>query len=137
MADIPDTARLLCRFDDLVDGSSRGFDPLAEGRDTMFIVRQGSDLFAYRNACPHYDMARMAWKKDEFLSGDRSQIMCAAHGAMFDIASGACTIGPCLGQHLTPVEICVAQGKVWQIGPYAPGRRARHSGAAPHPIATT
>jgi len=116
---------------DLVEGRSHGFDPLGEGRDTMFIVRRLGRLFAYRNACPHYEMARMAWKKNEFLNGDGSQILCAAHGALFDIASGVCTIGPCIGQHLTPVQVEIRDDQVWQIGPYAPGRRARHSGAAP------
>ncbi len=118
-------------MDDLADGRSHGFDPLNEGRDTMIIVRQGARLYAYRNACPHYDMARMAWKKNEFLSGDGGAIMCAAHGALFTIETGDCTIGPCLGQSLTPVDIELRGDQVWQIGPYAHGRRPRHAGAAP------
>lgn len=117
--------RLLCRFDDLPDGRSRGFDPLGEGRDTMFIVRRGAAIYAYRNACPHYDRARMAWKKNEFLNGDRSRIMCAAHGAEFTIEEGECTIGPCLGQRLTPVRVELRGTEVWVIGPYAPGRAQR------------
>jgi len=28
----------LCRLADLVDGDARGFDPLREGRDTLFFV---------------------------------------------------------------------------------------------------
>lgn len=113
----------LCRFDDLEDGRSKGFDPLGEGRDTMFIVRQGDRLHAYRNLCPHYDRARMAWRKDEFLNGDRTRIMCGAHGALFDIETGECEIGPCLGQALTPVAVEVRGGEVWVRGKYAPGYR--------------
>ncbi|GAB4356843.1 MAG: hypothetical protein Kow0026_16810 [Oricola sp.] len=118
-------SRPLCRVEDLADGRSRGFDPLGEGRDTMFIVRRGGRLFAWRNSCPHYDRARMAWRKDEFLNGDRSRIMCAAHGAMFEIETGICTIGPCLGRRLTAVDIEVRDGEVWITGPYAPGLRRR------------
>jgi nitrite reductase/ring-hydroxylating ferredoxin subunit len=45
----------------------------------------------------------MAWRKDAYLNGDRSRIVCSAHGAQFDIETGVCTLGPCLGQSLTSV----------------------------------
>ena len=120
----------LCRLDDLIDGHSRGFDPLGEGRDSMFIVRKGEVLHAWRNACPHHDRARMAWRKDEFLTADRSQIVCGAHGALFDIDTGTCTLGPCLGQHLAPVALRVVAGVVYVLPPYAPGRIRRAAGVA-------
>ena len=115
----------LCQMADLIDGRSRGFDPLGEGRDTMFIVRRGDQLFAWRNACPHYDHARMSWKKDEFLNADRSRIICGAHGALFEIDTGRCVHGPCLNQTLTPVALDVRDGLVYLAGPYAPGLRKR------------
>lgn len=118
-------ARALCRVDDLVDGTSRGFDPLTEGRDTMFVVRRGSRVFGWRNLCPHYDHARMAWKKDEYLTHDRSHIVCGAHGAQFEIDTGVCVIGPCLGRRLTPVALRLDGGNVYISGPYAPGLRRR------------
>ena len=116
-------ARLLCRMADLADGRSRGFDPLREGRDTMFVVRRGMQVVGYRNACPHYDDARMAWRKDEFLTADRSRIQCSAHGAQFRIDDGVCEIGPCLGQALTAVPLELREDEVWLCGPYAPGLR--------------
>ena len=85
---MPAPARRLCRLDELADGRSKGFDPLGEGRDTMFVVRHGAEVFGYRNACPHYDFARMAWKKDEFLNADHTLIQCGAHGALFRIEDG-------------------------------------------------
>jgi len=114
-------AQPLCRFSDLVDGASRGFDPLGEGRDTMFVTRQGDRLYGYRNNCPHFNNARMAWRKDAYLNADGSKIMCSAHGALFQIASGDCIIGPCLGQKLTRVRLAVHSGQVWIDMPYAPG----------------
>jgi len=117
--------RPLCRLDDLPVGQSRGFDPLGEGRDTMFIVRQGDRLYGYRNRCPHYDNVRMAWKKDEFLNSDRSRIVCGAHGALFEIDTGRCTLGPCLGDSLTPVALDLREGEVFLSHPYAPGLRPR------------
>ena len=97
----------VCRLEQLVDGHSRGFDPLREGHDTMFIVRRGDRLFAYRDACPHWEGTPLPWRKDAYLSGDGRRIVCSAHGAQFDIETGICTLGPCLGQSLTPVALVV------------------------------
>lgn len=94
----------LCHPRELAEGSSRGFDPTGTGRDTMFVVRRDG-LHAYRNVCPHWANTSMAWRKDAFLNADASRIVCAAHGAQFDIASGACVLGPCIGQSLTRVPL--------------------------------
>lgn len=91
----------------------------------MFVVRSGATVVGYRNACPHYDHARMAWRKDEFLNADRSLIHCAAHGALFRIEDGVCAAGPCLGQRLTVVELACRGDQIWIRGPYAPGLRRR------------
>jgi nitrite reductase/ring-hydroxylating ferredoxin subunit len=99
---------LLCHLDALPDGHSRGFDPEATGRDTVFVVRQGLRLHAWRNACPHIDGAPMAWRKDAYLNAERRRIVCNAHGAQFEIDTGLCTLGPCLGQRLTPVPLILS-----------------------------
>jgi nitrite reductase/ring-hydroxylating ferredoxin subunit len=97
----------LCRPDEMVDGDARGFDPLREGRDTLFVVRQGDKLYAWRDACPHERGTPMAWRKNAYLNADRSRIVCHAHGAQFDIATGLCLLGPCVGQSLTAVPIAL------------------------------
>jgi nitrite reductase/ring-hydroxylating ferredoxin subunit len=95
----------LCRLDELPDGDSRGFDPLHEGQDSVLLVRRGEVVHAWRDACPHHGGTPMAWRKDAYLNADRTRIVCAAHGAQFDIETGVCTLGPCLGQGLQPVEL--------------------------------
>jgi len=104
------TSMRLANVADLPDPGARGFDPCEEGRDTLFVVRRGEVLRAYRDACPHFGGTPMAWRKDAYLNGDGTRIVCHAHGAQFDIASGECLLGPCLGQRLTPVEIEVTSG---------------------------
>ncbi len=43
--------------------------------------------------------------------------MCAAHGALFDIATGRCVLGPCLGDALTPVPLTLqANGEIHIAG---------------------
>ncbi|MBJ9966212.1 Rieske (2Fe-2S) protein [Burkholderia seminalis] len=103
----------LASVDDLPNPGARGFDPGGQGHDTLFVVRHGTQVCAYRDACPHFfGETQMAWRKDAYLNGDGTRIVCHAHGAQFDIASGECVLGPCLGQRLTPVEIDVTDDGV-------------------------
>jgi nitrite reductase/ring-hydroxylating ferredoxin subunit len=106
--------RFLCRHADVTEGESRGFDPLDEGRDTIFAVRKSGRLYAYRDACPHYGDTPMAWMKDRYVNADCTRIVCFAHGAEFDVTTGECQVGPCLGQRLEAVEITVTdEGNVF------------------------
>jgi nitrite reductase/ring-hydroxylating ferredoxin subunit len=116
----------LCRLEDIPDGTSLGFDPWGDGRDTVLLVRQGSRVHGWHDACPHYGTQErnvpMAWRKDAYLNADRTRIVCAAHGAQFDIATGVCTLGPCLGQGLRPVALAVTPDNHIYIPPQG-GRR--------------
>lgn len=94
----------LCHLDDLPDGGARGFDPRAGGRDTVFVVRRGAVLRGYENICPHHGTP-LPWRKDAYLNAAGDRIVCAAHGALFEIDTGLCTLGPCLGDVLTPVPL--------------------------------
>ena len=89
----------LCRLDELEEGRARGFDPLAQGRDSVFALRHDNQVRVYRNRCPHLDV-RLEYRKDRFLSADGQLIVCYAHGAQFLPATGECIYGPCLGQTL-------------------------------------
>lgn len=105
----------LCELSELPDDSARGFDPDGAGHDTMFVVRRGDRFYAYRDACPHWDGTPLAWRKDAYLSGDRQHIVCSAHGARFDIETGVCLLGPCLGQSLAPLTLAVADGGIYLV----------------------
>jgi nitrite reductase/ring-hydroxylating ferredoxin subunit len=95
----------LCRLEEIPDGDARGFDPFLQGHDTMLVVRQGGTLHAWRDSCPHIDGVPMAWRKNAYLNAGRDRIVCSAHGAVFDIATGICTLGPCVGQSLKPLTV--------------------------------
>jgi nitrite reductase/ring-hydroxylating ferredoxin subunit len=107
----------LCALDQLRDGYSCGFDPYRKGRDSVFVVRRGSQVFAYQNACPHVDHAPLAWRKDEYLDAARSVIVCHGHGAQFQIDTGRCILGPCEGQSLEAINARV--GKDGMVRLYA------------------
>ncbi len=99
----------LCALAEIEDGSAKGFDLDGSGRDDFFVVRRNNDVVGWRNFCPHkgYEGSSMPWKKDRYLNGKRSKIICSAHGAMFDIETGVCSMGPCLGEALKSVDVQV------------------------------
>lgn len=94
----------LCAGSEIAEGQARGFGPAGSARDTLFVVRRGG-LFAYRNSCPHWPDTSLPWRKDAYLDAQASRIVCSAHGAQFEIASGLCLIGPCMGASLTRVAL--------------------------------
>ena len=81
-----------------------------------FVVRQGGDIFAYQNFCVHAGHP-LNWKPDEFLTKDKSAVMCASHGALYEISSGECIGGPCQGRSLRKVNVEVRDGVVYVCGP--------------------
>ena len=97
---------VLCRLDDIEDGAARGFRLDGDSRDRVFLVRRGRELRVYRNRCPHQG-ASLPWQRNAYLNAQGDRIVCAAHGAQFDITSGRCVLGPALGQALTPIDVTV------------------------------
>jgi nitrite reductase/ring-hydroxylating ferredoxin subunit len=92
----------LCSLAELEDGRSRGFDPGDTGRDWLFVVRRGDGAVVYLDECPH-EGSRMPWRRHEYLNAARDRIVCNAHGAQFEIDTGLCVLGPCLGRHLPTI----------------------------------
>jgi len=103
------TSRSLARAADLAEGEARGFE--VEGlRRKVIVVRLGGRFFGWLDACPHYSSGTpMAWKRDAYLDGERAHIACHAHGALFDIETGECVSGPCLGKRLTGAPLAVGE----------------------------
>ncbi len=102
--------RLLCRLEDIPDGEARGFEGDADG-DGIFVVRRGDRAYGYVNSCPHA-ASPLDWIENQFMSLDKSHILCATHGAEFRIEDGFCVHGPCRGQSLVPVPVSVRDGDV-------------------------
>jgi len=101
----------LGNLETIEDGHAKGFDLFNEGRDQIFVIRHGDRLFAWYNHCPHkgYEGTTMSWKKDKYLTNKNANIFCAAHGAVFDIETGICSRGPCLGDTLIRADVRLNQ----------------------------
>ena len=105
--------RVLCRLDNIEDGQAKGFT-LGSGLEAreIFVVREDGQVFGYVNSCPHLGTP-LNWQDDRFISDHSGLILCATHGAQFEIADGACVSGPCAGQALKTVPVALdAEGRV-------------------------
>lgn len=81
-----------------------------------FVVRRGDAVFAYQNFCVHVGHP-LNWKPHEFLTQDGERIICASHGAEYEIEGGLCVAGPCRGKSLRRVETRVEDGVIYARGP--------------------
>lgn len=108
---------LLCPLDAVEDLAAKGFDVVLDGEEqSIFVVRRGSKVYAYRNSCPHLRVP-LEWTKDRFLSIDGRFIQCSMHGALFRVQDGLCLMGPCEKQALKPVLVEVYNGEIHLTAP--------------------
>jgi nitrite reductase/ring-hydroxylating ferredoxin subunit len=107
-----DLARVICPLHELADPGARGFT-MGEGDWPLrgFVVRRGGNVHAYVNHCPHAGFP-LNWNPDAFLAHDAPLILCAMHGALFEIETGLCLSGPCDGLRLRPLSVRVVRGYV-------------------------
>ncbi len=108
----PESPRTLCRLADIPDGGAKGFPPAPGGFTGLLALRQGDAVFVYINSCPHIGTP-LDWTPDRFLSADGRRIVCATHGAEFQIADGLCIRGPCRGDRLEPVVVQIKDGTIY------------------------
>lgn len=99
----------LCDLEAIPDGDAIGVE--APGGEIV-LVRQGRDVWAYRNVCPHLGI-ELNFMPDVFLDMEKRYIQCANHSALFQIEDGACIWGPCQGESLAAVPVTVQDGAVW------------------------
>jgi nitrite reductase/ring-hydroxylating ferredoxin subunit len=102
----------LCHTDEIPAEGSKGF---AVGNTALFAVKKTGRIFLYRNRCPHVGIA-LEWVEDQFLDVSKTLIQCANHGAQFDIVTGECVAGPCVGQALSPVSFIIEDDYLFITG---------------------
>lgn len=119
----------LCHRDDVVKGSARGFLPQPDAKRRVIVVHREQGFDAFVDACPHYRGGTpMAWRTDAYLNADGTHLSCHAHGALFDIDTGACISGPCLGRRLTRVPLQMDTGGYLTVPAQVAGAAAREGG---------
>ena len=100
-------ATVLCRLADIPDGGSKGFE-IGEGPEAFvfFVAGTGERIYAYENSCPHTG-GPLDWTPDRFIDQESGHILCATHGALFQLETGQCLAGPCAGDWLRALRVSV------------------------------
>ena len=105
------------RMDELTDPGCREFEIGAgDWPFRGFVVRQGDQIYAYQNFCRHVGH-ELNWVPDGFLTKDDTAILCASHGAQYEIDTGLCFAGPCIGKSLRAVNVEIRDRVIYVSGP--------------------
>jgi nitrite reductase/ring-hydroxylating ferredoxin subunit len=105
-------AKPLATFDDLPDGGLLEVEAEVDGSaESLILHRDGDRVRAWLNICPHAGR-RLDWAPGKFLQSKDGLLVCAAHGASFELREGACVAGPCRGDSLRAVAVDVVDGGV-------------------------
>lgn len=108
----------LLRLDQLGDGGFAEVEAtLAGDSESLVLYRDGDVVRAWLNICPHAGR-RLDWAPGQFLKSKDGLLVCAAHGASFELQAGECVNGPCRGESLRAVAVEVRDGAV-VLGPQA------------------
>ena len=103
----------LLALERLPDGAFAEVEAVLDGdAESLILYRDGDQVRAWLNVCPHAGR-RLDWAPGQFLKSKDGHLVCAAHGASFELAAGECVGGPCRGESLRAVAVDVRDGAVW------------------------
>lgn len=93
------------RMDQIADGSISECEAEIDGEtESLILYREGETVRAWLNVCPHAGR-RLDYAPGEFLRTPEGLLMCAVHGATFNVDDGLCVGGPCVGASLMTVRV--------------------------------
>ena len=102
----------LITLDSIEDGGFAEVEASLDGEaESLIIHRSGASVRAWLNVCPHAGR-RLDWAPGKFLKSKEGHLICAAHGASFELERGDCIAGPCRGDSLRAVAVEVRDGQV-------------------------
>lgn len=103
----------LSALNDITDGGFAEVEAMIDGdAESLVLYRLGDEVRAWLNVCPHAGR-RLDWAPGQFLKSKDGHLVCAAHGASFELDRGDCVAGPCRGDALRAVQVQVRDGEVW------------------------
>lgn len=95
------------------DGGFAEAEGLVDGTlESLVLHRSGAAVRAWLNVCPHAGR-RLDWSPGQFLKSKEGLLVCAAHGASFELQGGECVAGPCRGEALRSIGVEVRDGAIW------------------------
>ena len=84
-----------------------------DGETESVILHRAADgaVRAWLNVCPHAGR-RLDFAPGKFLRSKTGELVCAVHGATFELTRGVCVAGPSRGDCLRAVPVQVTDGLV-------------------------
>ena len=110
-ADVP--AHVLLQVEVIAIDSLHGVEAVVDGDAESLIVHRDAtgEVRAWLNVCPHAGR-RLDWAPGQFLRSKDGLLVCAVHGASFELQGGECVAGPCRGESLREVAVHCMDGEV-------------------------
>lgn len=102
----------LIAFSQIADGGFAEVEAVLDGdAESLILYRDGDRVRAWLNVCPHAGR-RLDWAPGQFLRSKDGLLVCAVHGAGFELQRGECVAGPCRGASLRAVAVEIRDGDV-------------------------
>ncbi len=100
--------KAICEINSIPDNGSCAveFD-----QSSFIVIKKREKIFIYINRCPHMHVP-LNWEPNKFLDKSGDLIQCSTHGALFQIETGECLQGPCLGQSLQAIPHKIKDGEI-------------------------
>lgn len=104
--------RRLIGLGEIEDGGFAEVEATLDGdAESLILYRDGDRVRAWLNVCPHAGR-RLDWAPGKFLKSKEGHLVCASHGASFELGAGECVAGPCRGAYLRSVAVVVDSGEI-------------------------
>lgn len=105
--------QFLCHTTDLDNSDAKSLTIAFNDREIdIFVIRNRRGIFAYLDVCPHAGTP-LEWQADRFFEESGRYILCATHGAHFEVHNGLCISGPCLGESLKRLPLKIENEKIY------------------------
>lgn len=103
----------LIALEAIADGGLAAVEAEVDGAaESLIVHRRGDAVRAWLNVCPHAGR-RLDFMPGQFLKSRDELLVCAVHGASFELDGGECVAGPCRGDHLRAVAVEIRDGHVF------------------------
>lgn len=79
---------------------------------SVIVLRQGAELRAYANRCPHFGVP-LARRSEHLHAIAGDSLQCSVHYARFNWQDGHCLSGECAGEGLEPMALLLIDGHVF------------------------
>lgn len=105
-------SQYLCKTAEIGENGMEVRVGTASNMHYIMLFRHAGVIRAWFNTCPHRGLP-MNCGPGQFLLSRDNLLICAQHGARFELDTGQCVHGPCRGERLRAVEIRLEEDAVW------------------------